>query len=217
MQPRPSRTPAQRVLARLRLVRRAVLSRRRPLAALCAALAVLAAVQAARAPSTPTVTVLVAREDLPGGQALAEADLVTQEYAEGTQPSGLVTDPADVAGRVLAAPLRAGEPLTDVRLVGPGLLDGYPGLVVTPVRVADADAVRLVSVGDTVDLVASDPESGETGQVATAAPVVAVPRARGSAAGLHSGALVVVAVSQAESLDLARAAGTAIVSLVLSR
>jgi len=200
-----------------RRARRAVLARRRPLAALCAALAVLSTVQAARGPVTPTVPVLVARDDLVSGRPLAAGDLVVREYAEGTEPAGLVTEPADAVGRTLAAPLREGEPLTDVRLVGPGLLDGYPDLVVTPVRVADADAVRLVAVGDRVDLVASDAESGQTEQVATGVPVVAVPRPRAQGAALESGALLVVAVSRTESLALARAAVSSFLSLAWSR
>ena len=196
-----------------RRVRRAVLARRRSLAALCAALAVLASVQAVRVPASPTTPVLVAGKDLAGGRVLSAGDLVVREYAVGTTPAGAVTDAGSVSGRVLAAPLREGEPLTDVRLVGPGLLDGYPGKVVTPVRVADADAVRLVSVGDRVDLVASDPESGTTATVASAAPVVAVPRRRAGSASIESGALVVVAVSATESLDLARAAASSIVTV----
>ena len=200
-----------------RRARRAVLARRRPLAALCAALAVLSTVQAARGPVTPTVPVLVARDDLVSGRPLAAGDLDVREYAEGTEPAGLVTEPADAVGRTLAAPLREGEPLTDVRLVGPGLLDGYPDLVVTPVRVADADAVRLVAVGDRVDLVASDAESGQTQQVATGVPVVAVPRPRAQGVALESGALLVVAVSRTESLALARAAVSSFLSLAWSR
>jgi Flp pilus assembly protein CpaB len=216
MQP-GTRSPVQQLGAAARRVRRSVLARRRPLAALCATLAVLTTVQVVRAPASPTTPVLVAGHDLPGGRPLAAGDLVVRQYAVGTTPEGAVTDAGSVTGRVLAAPLRTGEPLTDVRLVGPDLLDGYPGTVVTPVRVADADAVRLVSVGDRVDLVGSDPESGETGVLAAAAPVVAVPRARGGQAGFESGALLVVAVSSAESLDLARAASSAVVSIALSR
>ncbi len=208
-------TPSPLLLLRRgwRRVRRAVLARRRGLAATCAALGVLAAIQAVRAPTSPTTPVLVASHDLVGGRVLGADDLVVREYAVGTTPAGTVTDAGSVAGRVLAAPLREGEPLTDVRLVGPGLLDGYPGKVVTPVRVADADAVRLVSVGDLVDLVASDPESGRTGTVAVAAPVVAVPRSRSGSGPLESGALLVVAVSATESIDLARAAASSVISV----
>ena len=63
-------------------------------------------------------------------------------------------------GRTLAAPLREGEPVTDVRVVAEGLLAGYPSLVAAPVRIADAGAVRLLRVGDRVDVVATDPANG---------------------------------------------------------
>ena len=56
-----------------------------------------------------------------------------------------------------------------------------------------------------------------TALLAVGAPVVAVPRVRGGRAAFESGALLVVAVSSAESLDLARAASSAVVSIALSR
>ena len=53
------------------------------------------------------------------------------------------------------APMRRSEPLTDARLLGPGLLAGYgTGLVATPVRIADADAAKLLSPGDVIDVLA---------------------------------------------------------------
>ena len=213
----PVRTPAQHLSSVRRRLRRAVLARRRLLASVCAALAVLVAVQAVREPAVRTVPVLVATVDLPAGRPLTRGDVAEAQYAERTVPAGAMATSGSVVGRTLAAPLRQGEPLTDVRLVGPGLLDGYPDRVVTPVRVADADAARLVTVGDHVDLVASDPESGRTEVVAPGAPVVAVPRARSRSAGLASGALLVVAVTASESLALAGAASTSVLSVAFSR
>ena len=161
--------------------------------------------------------VLVAAHDLPGGSPVAGGDLVAREYAEGTQPSGTVTDPHAAVGRVLAAPLREGEPLTDVRLVGPGLLDGYPG------PRGDPGAGRRRRRGPPPrggrprrPRRRRTPSRARPAGSPSGAPVVAVPEARASGAGFQSGALVVVAVSPAESLALARAAGAAILSLVLS-
>src|SRR3954452_19155694 len=115
----------------VRPLRRAVLARRRVLAAALAAVAVAAGVQAAR-PQPPTrAAVLVAAHDLPAGTLLTAHDVRRAAYAPGSVPSGLADAPV---GRTLAAPLRAGEPVTDVRLVGPALTDGYPGLVAVPVR-----------------------------------------------------------------------------------
>src|SRR5690242_13846156 len=109
-----------RLASILRPVRRAVLARRRALAAALTAVAVLAGLQAVAAPPPPHVPVAVAARDLPAGTVLAPGDVTTVDFAPGSVPSGLA---GEVAGRTLAAPLRAGEPVTDVRLVGPALTD----------------------------------------------------------------------------------------------
>src|SRR6476661_8890051 len=105
-----------------RSVRRAVLTRRRLLAGVLAAVAVASGVRAATAEAPPAVAVLVAAHDLPAGTVLGPDDLARAAYSPGSVPDGLASAPA---GRTLAAPLRAGEPVTDVRLVGPALTDGY--------------------------------------------------------------------------------------------
>ena len=114
----------------------------------------------------------VAARDLPSGAVLSAADLRTVGFAPGSVPAGAV-DAA--AGRTLAAPLRAGEPVTDVRLVGPALTDGYPGLSAVPVRLPDAGVAGLLTVGDRVDLVAAEPEGGAASVVAADVPVLALP------------------------------------------
>src|ERR671914_785181 len=101
-------TPARRLADRLRPVRRAVLRRRRLLAALLTAVAVAAGVHAVAAPAPATVPVLVAARDLPTGAEIAAADVETVRFAPGSEPAGAVADPV---GEVLAAPLRHGEPV----------------------------------------------------------------------------------------------------------
>ena len=205
--------------ARLATVRRGwrrVLARRRPLAALCAGLAVLAAVQAASTEPHPTVEVLVAASDLPGGTTVTAQDVTTAPYRADTLPTGTLASADQVVGRVLAAPVRRNEPVIDLRLVSPGLLEGYPGLVATPVRVADAASVTLLRVGDRVDLVAADPEGRAAQPVARAAPVVALPAVGGVDADLQRGGLVVVAVPEEQALTLARLTVTHVLSYVLS-
>ena len=98
----------------------------------------------------------VAARDLPAGQVLGAADLVAVGFAPGSAPAGAV-DVETTTGRTLAAPLRAGEPVTDVRLVGPGLTDGYPGLAAVPVRLPDAGMADLLQAGDRIDLVVGGP------------------------------------------------------------
>ncbi len=210
-------TPGDRPSARLgRLagsVRRAVLRRRRPLAGLLGALAVVAAIQATAADPPARVQVLVATRDLPSGVVLGAGDLTRAAYAPGTAPDGLV---AGAVGHVLAAPLRRGEPVTDVRLVGPALTRDHPGLSAVPVRLPDAGMVALLRVGDHVDLVAADPQGSAARVVGRGVPVLALPRepstgaavgdGAGTGVGALPGRLVVVGVPDAEVPQVADAA-----------
>jgi Flp pilus assembly protein CpaB len=177
--------------------------------------AVLAGLHAVRPPPAPTVPVRVAAHDLASGAVLSADDLVTRRYPADVAPPGSVSD---AVGRTLAAPVRAGEPLTDVRLVAPSLVSGYPGRVALPVRVADADAVALVRVGDRVSLVAADPRRGTAAYVAVDVPVLALPRADAEApeAGQLAGRLVVVGSFPSEVDRIAGAAATDLLSIVIS-
>jgi Flp pilus assembly protein CpaB len=202
-------------LARLTLpVRRAVLRRRRPLAALLAAVAVAAGLQAAAPPAPVRVGVLVAARDLPSGVVLAAGDLTRAAYSPGTVPDGLATG---AVGRTLAAPLRRGEPVTDVRLVGPALVRDHPGLAAVPVRLPDAAMVALLRVGDRIDLVAADPQGSPARVVATDVPVLALPAAveASGVAGPLPGRLVVVGVPDEEVPLVADAAARYFLSLTL--
>ena len=195
-----------RVTGRARLgrgwrdVRRRVLRRRRPLAAVCAALSVGLGLQVLRPAPVPTVPVLVAAHDLGAGTRIGSADLVEAAYSPALAPAGLVHD---AVGRTLAAPLRAGEPVTDVRLVGAGLTAGRPDLVALPVRLPDADSASLLRVGDCLDLLATAPEDGASRILAADVPVLALP-ARSSRVG--AGRLIVLGVGPARTAEVATAA-----------
>jgi Flp pilus assembly protein CpaB len=215
--PPPETSLSLRAAGVVRRGRRAILARRRMLAALLAALAVLTGVRAATAPPEPTARVLVARTDLPGGAALRAGDVHSVPLPVDVVPSGSMTDPQQVVGRVLAAPLRRHEPVTDVRLVAPAMLAGYPGRVAAPVRVADAATVALLEVGDRVDLVAAAPEGGDASVVVPRAPVVAVPAPAPRDAGLVPGGLLVVAVTEEEAIRLATASVRYVLSVLLTR
>jgi Flp pilus assembly protein CpaB len=141
-----------------RRLRRAVARHRRLVAAGLAAAAVLAALTAVRPAAPATATVWVAARDLSGGVPLSAGDLRPAAIAHDLVPAGAVPDGAAVAGRTLAAPLRRGEALTDVRLVGGALAEGYgAGLVAAPVRLADGAAAALLRPGDLIDVLAADP------------------------------------------------------------
>lgn len=136
---------------------------RRPLAALFAAAAAGLALLALRPGPPPSVRVLAAARDLPAGTTLSPSDLRPVALPPASVPSGALR--ADAVGRVIAGPMRQGEPLTDVRVLGDALLHGYgPGKVATPVRIADPDAVRLLHPGDRIDVLTTptgEPEPTE--------------------------------------------------------
>jgi pilus assembly protein CpaB len=221
------------VAARLRDVGRAMLWHRRVLAAGLTAAAVAVALHVLAPDPPPTVEVLAASRDLAGGAALRPGDVDPVALPRASVPDGALTSPSAIEGRVLAGPVRRGEPLTDVRLVGRELLAGYAGegeaLVATPVRIADAGAAGLLRPGDVVDVLAAD--TGEQGsaaasRIAEAVRVLTVPRSSdegtvgtgpgaGLGADLGDGALVVLATSSDVAARLARAAVTARLSVTL--
>jgi Flp pilus assembly protein CpaB len=124
------------------------------------------------------------------------------------QPDGLL-------GRVLAGAVRAGEPLTDARLVGPGLTALLPpGQVAAPVRLADLAVAGLVRTGDRVDVLAAPPDAEQAEVVAAGALVLAAP---GSEQADPAAGLLLLAVDAATAARLAAAATTATLTVSLPR
>ena len=108
-------------------------------------------------------------------------------------------------GQVLASPVRRGEVLTDVRLVGAELAEAHPELTVMPLRLPDPAVVELLQVGDRIDLSAVDPESGGTKSLASDVLVLAIPPP-GEADSSLSGRLIVVGITPASADAAAGAA-----------
>jgi Flp pilus assembly protein CpaB len=158
--------------------------------------------------------VLVAAHDLPAGVVVGAQDVRRVGFAPDSVPEGLAREPT---GRTLAAPLRAGEPLTDVRLVGPALTDGYPGLVAVPVRLPDAGMAELLRVGDRIDLVSADPQGRSAETIASGVPVLALPDTptEVGAAGL-AGRLVVVGAQSGEVARIADASVRTFVTIAFA-
>lgn len=195
-----------------------LVARHRALLAAGLAAGSVAAALGVLAPAPPQgVAALRLLRDLPAGAALTAADVARVQLPAAAVPRGALQGPADAVGRLLAAPVRAGEVLTDVRLAGAGLLGDEPaGRVAVPVRLADAATAGLLRPGDRIDVLAA--ATGPAGQppgaavpVATAALVLAVPTARDAA----EGALVVVAATPAVAARLAAAAVTSRLSFAL--
>jgi pilus assembly protein CpaB len=207
-----------------RRLRRALSRYRRPLGALLLAGAVVSALAAVAPPPAAVTAIVVAARDLSAGQVLVAGDLTVLRLPPAASPDGAVSEPAALTGRTVAAAMRRGEPITDVRLVGPGLLRGDTGLVAAPVRLADAAATSLVRPGDLVDVL-SAAGVGATGQAAAGAPsarlvavgarVLAVPPAGDQPVSADDGALVVLAVSPDTARALAGAAAAERLSLVI--
>jgi SAF domain-containing protein len=133
---------------------RLLLARHRRTLAVCLVLAGLWITIRSAAPSPPaTVAVLVAARDLPAGRTLTSEDLRPGNWPANQAPTGRL---ATAEGRRLASPIRAGEPVTDARVVGPGLLaDQAAGTVAMPIRLGDPAAGTLVRAGDRVDVLVS--------------------------------------------------------------
>lgn len=196
----PGLPPARR---RLRALRHQLLRRRRLIAAALTAVAVLATLRTLAPPPPETVNVLVAARDLPSGTLLADDDLARRAYPVDLVP----TTAADAAtGRVLAAPLGSGEVVTGARLVGPGLAAAQPGQTVVPVRLPDAGMAALLRPGDVVDLVATDPGTGDARVVAGDVTVLATPKdLPDGPAGGNGGALVVIGTTATAAVQITSA------------
>ncbi|MCW2759503.1 MAG: hypothetical protein JWO46_3249 [Nocardioidaceae bacterium] len=217
--PDPFRLPA----ALAHRARRRVLLHRRPIAVLLLALGVLAGLQAVRPPAAATVGLVVAAHDLPAGARLSAADLTLRGMPPDAVPDGAARSLAHVGGRTLAAPVRRGEVITDVRSLGPALVARYPGRVATPVRLADPDVAAVLRPGDHVQVVAADAESatGEAGgRVLGSGIVLTLPRASDSdptsgTTGLP-GRLVLLAVTDSDAAAVAAAAASLVVTVLLT-
>lgn len=156
--------------------------------------------------------VVVAAHSLEAGRALEAGDLAVGDYPPDTAPAGVVAEPDLLVGRVLAGAVRAGEPLTDARLVGPGLTSLLPaGQVAAPVRLADLAVAGLVRTGDLVDVLATGPDAAAAETLASGVRVLA---AGGSGDGPSAG-LLLVAVDTSTAARLAAASTTATLTVSL--
>lgn len=173
-----------------------MLRHRRLLAFVLTAAAAVGALSTLR-PSPPvTSPVPVAAHDLAAGAVIGPGDLAVADLPPGAVPDG-VTTPA--LGTVLAGPIRRGEPVTDVRLVGPALSAMQPGVVAMPVRLSDGAMVALLHVGDRLHLLTTDPASGRTTSVADRVIVLAAPPVEDAQNGVMNrlaGRLVVVGIPE---------------------
>ncbi|HEY7044269.1 MAG TPA: SAF domain-containing protein [Nocardioidaceae bacterium] len=200
---------------RLTVARRWLVRFRRPLAALCAGGCVLAVVHVVAPPAPATTSVLVAAHRIAGGTTLSADDVVMVARPTGAVPPTAFRSLRQALGRTVAGPIDADEVLTPARLVGPRLAAGFgPDEVACPVRLADADMVDLLSVGDRVDVYAPTAGGREASRIALDAPVVAIPVPSDDMS-RSEGGLVVLAVSSPVAGRLAQQAAKAPLSVTL--
>ncbi|NUS42305.1 MAG: flagellar biosynthesis protein FlgA [Mycobacteriaceae bacterium] len=116
-------------------------------------------------PEAERVAVVVAARDLGPGRPLVAADVrVARREAAAVPPDGTFRDPQDLVGRTAAGPVRAGETVTDVRVVGSRLAaaaTGDPDARVVPVRPADAGVAAMLHAGDRVDVIGAGDHGAE--------------------------------------------------------
>lgn len=119
-------------------------------------LATVLAVHPAATGAEPSIPTLVAARDLPLGTSLAPGDLQVVDVPASLRPSGATDSPDDALGRPLAGAVRAGEAMTDARLVG--TRPTAPGTATVPVRLADPGIAGLLQAGTKVGVVTTGAE-----------------------------------------------------------
>lgn len=211
-----ARRPASTASLRLRAT---MWRARRPVAILCAALAVAAALTALRPPGPATRAVVVTTTDLTAGATLTAGDLALRDLPVQALPDRTVDDLQAVTGSRLAVPLPAGAVLVD-GLVAGSQDAGPPGTVVVPVRFADSAVADLLTPGTVVDVVASTVGAGPA-TVAQDALVLPGPGAQdeggllGGAPSTAQSAPVLLAVDPGQAVALSGAASTSSLSAVI--
>ena len=182
-------------------------------------LVILAAITAIRAqPGGEHAPAAVALRDLEPGVAITADDVRIESRLATTLPDGSVADAGAVVGAMPAGPIRRGEILTDIRLLGARLARAAagPDARLVPLHVTDRALPDLLRPGDIVDVVAA-PASGAEGAahvVATDAVVASV-SARPRTLTVADDRVVLVALPVAAANAVAGAALVQTVTLTL--
>jgi Flp pilus assembly protein CpaB len=148
----------------------------------------------------------VAAHDLGGGEPLTAADVRAERLPSADVPDDALPGDHEPIGLVLGAPVRRGEPLTDLRILTINLVSasGATDDLAVPVRVTDGPAaLALVKPGERIAVIASaDPASGVAGKARTVVQdvrVLAIPTQLSD----EDGGLIIVAATTKEAKSLA--------------
>ncbi|WP_068277568.1 Flp pilus assembly protein CpaB [Aldersonia kunmingensis] len=192
---------------------------------LAAALALLAVAVAFRGdPDKRGVDIVVAAHDLPSGQLLGPDDVRIIELDAGSLPDGVLRTPDSAVGRTLAGAARAGEPITDVRVLGARLAElsgGTSDARIVPIRLADRGVAELLREGDRVDVVTAtesdgpsdDRDDGETA-ARTLARDAAVVLVSDTGGGRDAERIVMVALPAEQAASVAAASLSSALTVV---
>lgn len=160
-------------------------------------------------------TVLVFTRDLAVGETVTDDALRLAHVPADVIPESAVTDPDEVAGRIVVTAAGAGEIVTGHRITGTHVLAGLAGsadgaeeLTVVPVRLADPDTVALLHHGDRVTIVTADDESGR--------PVIVARGGRVVVADPENPSTVLIALPEEEAHDVAAISLSAPLGIVLT-
>lgn len=167
----------------------------------------IAAVLALSPGSAADDVVVVAARDLAPGTVLDAGAVILRGPPAQLAPDGAARTPAAVLGRTLAAPVRRGEPLTDVRLTGPDLTRAVsvdPAAVSVALRLPDPDVAALLHPGAAVDVVTVGERQDDPVVLARGARVLAVLEP-GARAGTREGKLVLIALDSVAATRVAAA------------
>ncbi|MDF2823211.1 MAG: hypothetical protein K0R68_619 [Mycobacterium sp.] len=184
-----------------------------------AALVLLAGAAALRSePGGHHSTVVVADRDLSPGVALTADDLRLENRPASGLPDGAQTNVDAVLDTMPVGPVRRGEVLTDVRVVGARLTEAVAGPDgrVVPLHLAQEAIVEVIHAGDIVDIVAapqSDPDATAR-VVATDAVVVLISPESGGLGGVGD-RVVLVALPAAAATAVAAATLVHTITLTL--
>ncbi len=142
---------------------------RRVAAGLLVALAALSALH-----DDPAATdVVVAAGDLGPGTSLQADQLRLEKRSATVLPEGALTAIPPIIGATVAGPVRRGEVLTDIRVIGSRLagLSAGPDARMVPLRLADAAVADVIRPGDVVDILGSGTAAAGTAGPARPRPL----------------------------------------------
>lgn len=187
---------------------RTILFRRVAAAVLALAAVVLFARDAA---ATDHVRVVVAARDLAPGAQLTPGDVRMADFSPTTVPDGALGSADDVDGHTVAGPVRAGEPITDVRLLSSRLAESAidaPDARIVPVRLSDGGVTDLLRSGDTVDvLTVGEGDDDRVASVLASEAVVVLVSAKGPGQ-RNTDPVVLIAMSPTDATTVAAASLT---------